>query len=80
MGYGHWINVSTSYTNRPPYGHQDFTNRLHYWDAVYVNDTVISQGYDHNWVTWTQPTPPPPILEGGKFPWYIYWRKRRNII
>ena len=77
MGYGHWVNVSTSYTNRPPYGHQDFTNRLHYWDAVYVNDTVISQGYGHNWVTWTEPPVPPTPTRIGKFPWFIYYNKRK---
>ena len=66
------------YTTRPT-GHMDLTNRIHYWDALYVNDTVISQGFGHNWVEWTQPPgPTPPTDEESKFPWFIYWRRRRN--
>ena len=72
-GQGHY----QGWTTRPT-GHQDLTNRIHYWDALYVNDTVISQGFNHNWVTYTGPTPPVPTPSEGKFPWYIYWRKRRN--
>ena len=60
-----------------PTGHEDLTNRIHYWDGVFVNDTTILQGYNHNWQTWTQPIPPTPTDE-SKFPWYIYFRKRRN--
>ena len=73
-GQGQYV----GYTTRPG-GHMDLTNRIHYWDALYVNDTVVSQGFNHNWVTWTGPIPPtPPIDEESKFPWFIYFRKRRN--
>lgn len=66
------------YTTRPT-GHMDLTNRIHYWEALYVNDTVISQGFGHNWVTWNEsPGPTPPTDEESKFPWFIYWRRRRN--
>ena len=73
-GQGHY----QGYTTRSS-GHQDLTNRIHYWDALYVNDTVISQGFNHNWVTYTGPTPPIPTPDEGKFPWFIYFRKRRNL-
>lgn len=73
-GQGHY----TGWVTRPPYNHQDLANRIHYWDAVFVNDTVISQGFHHNWLTWTQPTPPPPVERESNFPWFIYFRKRRN--
>lgn len=67
------------FTTRPPQNHEDLTNRIHYWNGLYVNDTVISQGYGHNWKTWTEPTPTPsptPIVtsEGG-FPWFIYYNR-----
>ena len=78
MGYGQWVSWSHNITTRST-GHQDLTYRLHYWDAVYVNDTIISQGYGHNWQTWTEPIPPPVPTYDSKFPWYIYNRKRRNL-
>ena len=66
-------------TTERPTGHTDLTNRIHYWDGVYVNDTTIIQGYNHNWLTWSEPTPPTPT--GGKrtkFPWVLYARKLRD--
>lgn len=47
------------YTQRAS-GNWDLTNRVHYWDACYVNDTVIVQGYGHNWTTYSGPIPPTP--------------------
>ena len=71
-GQGHY-----SGTTVRPTGHTDLTNRIHYWDAVYVNDTTIVQGYNHNWRTWSGPIPPTPI-ERSKFPWVLYARKFRE--
>lgn len=81
MGSGQWVNWNVSiHENRNPAGSFDYENRMHYWNAVYVNDTVISIGYGHNWQTWTGPTPPTPTPTGrSKFPWYIYERKRREL-
>lgn len=62
------------YTTRAG-GHQDLTNRIHYWDAVYVNDTIILQGYNHNWINWNIPIH---INTRSKFPWVLYARKLRN--
>lgn len=74
-GQGHYQRQ----TQRPPDNHWDLTNRIHYWEAVYVNDTVIVQGYSHNWITWTGPTPPPPTpTSKSKFPWVLYSRRLRE--
>lgn len=78
MGEGVWTNWSTNITTRSS-GHQDLTYRIHYWDAVYVNDTVIERGFNHNWRLWDEPTPPIHIPYKSKFPWVLYARKFRNI-
>lgn len=64
------------YTQRTG-GHYDLTNRIHYWDAVYVNDTTIVRGFNHNWVIYQGGITP----SGGKrtkFPWVLYARKLRK--
>lgn len=57
-------------------GHYQLRNATHVYDTMYVNDTVIKQGYGHNWRTY----------EGGitpsgkkyKFKWVLYANKLRN--
>ena len=70
------------YTQRQG-GHWDLTNRTHYWNAVYVNDTVVVQGFNHNWLTWGQPIPPTPTPSGyilrGQFPFVLYANKLRKL-
>ena len=60
-------------------GNYDLSNRIHYWNGVYVNDTTIIQGYGHNWVTYQGGvTPPTPATKTKKrFPWVLYARKLR---
>lgn len=65
-------------TSRPPQNHQDLTNRIHYWDAVFVNDTTIINGYNHNWITWTDPTPGFVEFPKSKFPWVLFANKIRK--
>ena len=78
MGEGTWQGWNISMTNRPS-GHQDFTNHIHYWEAVYVNNTKILQGRGHNWVEWDEPVPPTPTyVEYNRFPWVLYARKFRE--
>lgn len=72
-GQGHYQGV----TSRPPDNHQDLTNRIHYWEAVFVNDTNIVRGFNHNWVEWTGPTPTP-TPPRSKFKWVLYSRKFRE--
>lgn len=59
-------------------GNWDLSNRIHYWDGVYVNDTTIVQGYGHNWRTWDEPQP-----SGGtkkkKFPFPVAWTHWSNF-
>jgi hypothetical protein len=60
-------------------GQWDLTNRIHYWDGVYVNNTGIKQGYGHSWIEWQGGSYVPrskPIKKS--FPWCIYARKFRN--
>lgn len=64
-------------TQRPPENRWDLTNRIHYWDAVFVNDTTIVQGYSHNWIIWTGPIPGPVEFPKSKFPWVLYANKLR---
>lgn len=33
-------------------GNWDLSNRIHYWDGVFVNDTQIIVGYGHDWQEW----------------------------
>lgn len=74
LGQGHY----QGQTQRPS-GNWDLTNRIHYWDGVYVNDTVIVDGYSHDWRTYVFPvssTFRAPTKR--KFPWAVYARKLRN--
>jgi len=61
-----------------PSGNYDLSNRIHYWDGVFVNDTTIIRGYGHNWVKYHGVTPPTPTKKVQKnFPWVLYARKLR---
>lgn len=67
----------------PPNNNYQLKNSMHIYNACYVNDTTILQGYGHNWVTYTGPVPPTPTSTKKKFPWVLYGRKfreRRNLI
>ena len=63
------------YTQRSS-GHWDLTNRCHYWDATYVNDTNIVQGYNHTWKTFTDPRYGD--IKSTHFPWVLYTNKIRK--
>ena len=52
-------------------------------DALFINDTIIilsEYDYGYTWKTYSggTPSPTPPLMRGGKFPWPIYFRKKRN--
>lgn len=68
--------VYSGYTQRST-GRWDLSNRIHYYDALYVNDTVIVQGYGYNWKTY-QGGVTPVLAKRGKFPWVLFARKLRN--
>ena len=42
------------YTQRQS-GNWDLTNRIHYWEATYINNTTIIQGYGHSWIEYNKP-------------------------
>lgn len=65
------------FTQRQPNGWYDLTNRIHYWEATYVNDTVIVQGFGHNWTNWIAPTPPAPTNKKSKYKFNLFsnWLK-----
>lgn len=66
------------YTTREG-GHQDLTNRIHYWNATYTNDTVIVRGFNHNWINYDSPIPPTPSIKiKTNFKWVLYARRLRN--
>lgn len=58
------------YTTRTG-GHSDLNNRIHYWEALYINDTTIINGANHNWKKFNGIS---------KFKWVLYANKirRRN--
>lgn len=62
----------------PPNNNWQLKNEMHIYDACFVNDTVIVQGYGYNWIDWTGPIPPTEKKEEKRFPWVLYARKFRN--
>ena len=71
-GKGHYEGLTTR-----PSGHSDLTNRVHYWNAVYVNDTIIERGFGHNWTLYTGGITPT-SHKGQKFKWVLYANKLRK--
>lgn len=64
-------------------GHYQLRNSTHIYNTMYVNDTVIVRGYNHNWRTYSGPIPPPtPTWKKHKFKWVLYANKIRekNIV
>lgn len=62
----------------PPNNNWQLRNEMHIYDACYVNDTVIVNGYDYNWRIWDGPVPPVEEEKKKKFPWVLYARKFRD--
>lgn len=58
-------------------GNWDLSNRIHMWDGMFVNDTVIVQGYGHNWQEWQGGTTPPKVWGAKRdksFPFPVAWK------
>ena len=49
-------------------GNWDLANRIHMWEGLFVNDTVIIQGYGHNWQEW----------QGGSTPLKTWGEERKK--
>lgn len=57
-------------------GHYQLKNSVHIYNTMYVNDTVIVKGYNHNWRTYSGGITP--ISKKYKFKWVLYANKLRN--
>lgn len=62
----------------PPNNNWQLVNEMHIYDACYVNDTVIINGYNYNWREYQGGVTPGEDTERKKFPWVLYARKLRN--
>lgn len=51
----------------PPNNNFQLKNSIHIYDANYVNDTPIIQGYGHNWRTYNGGGPTPPTPSNANF-------------
>ena len=61
----------------PPNNNWQLVNEMHIYDACYVNDTTIVEGYGYNWKVWNGPIPPiGDEKKKHKFPWYIYNQRK----
>lgn len=64
----------------PPNNNWQLVNEMHIYDACYVNDTTIINGYNYNWRDYTGPLPPTPKDKKKNFPWVLYAKKfRKNL-
>lgn len=59
-------------------GHYQLVNSVHIYNASYVNDTVIRQGYGHDWRTYSGGHVPA-TYKKYKFKWVLYANKIRSI-
>ena len=63
----------------PPNNNWQLVNEMHIYDACYVNETTILQGYGYNWRTYDGGVEPPTeVTKWKKFPWVLYSRKLRT--
>lgn len=62
----------------PPNNNWQLVNEMHIYDACYVNDTVIINGYNYNWREYQGGVTPGEDTKRDKFPWVLYARKLRN--
>ena len=63
----------------PPNNNWQLKNEMHIYDACYINNTTIINGYNYNWREWNGPTPPTKKKEEKRFPWVLYARKFRKL-
>ena len=56
-------------------GHYQLRNSVHVYNAMFVNDTVIKQGYGHNWRVYNGGVTP---SKKYKFKWVLYANKLRE--
>ena len=62
----------------PPNNNWQLRNEMHIYDACYVNDTTIVEGYGYNWRTYQGGVTPGEENKKKRFPWVLYARKLRH--
>lgn len=67
--YAGWVQL--------PNGNWMLRNEMHIYDACYVNDTTIVEGYGHNWIEYDGPVGPTGDAK-HKFPWVLYAKRLRS--
>lgn len=71
--YANWEQV-------PPNNNWQLRNSIHIYNACYVNDTYIINGYGYDWKTYEGGVTPTPTTKNRKnFPWVLYARKIRKL-
>lgn len=66
----------TGYSYVPPDNMGQLNNSTHIYDICYVNDTVIVDGYNYNWTSYSGGHTP--TTKKHKFPWVLYARNIRE--
>lgn len=62
----------------PPNNNWQLKNSIHIYNACYVNDTTIINGYNHPWKIYEGGIIPPISKKRKNFPWVLYAKKLRN--
>lgn len=63
-------------------GHYQLRGSTHVYNTCYVNDTVIRQGYGHNWRTYNGGITPTPDYRKHRFKWVLFDKRiqaNRNV-
>ena len=68
--YAGWENV-------PPDNNGELVNSTHIYNTCYVNDTILVNDYNYNWIEY-QGGHTPTDYEKHKFPWVLYARRLRE--
>ena len=66
------------WTHVPPDNHGELVNSEHIYDICYVNDTVLVNDYDYNWVEFQGGVTPTGETKKHRFPWVLYAHKLRQ--
>lgn len=61
----------------PPDNNGQLINSTHVYDICYVNDTVLVNDYNYNWITYSGGVSPSRYKK-SKFPWVLYARNLRD--
>lgn len=62
----------------PPNNNWQLVNEMHIYDACYINDTTIINGYNYNWREYTGGITPEGKKKEKRFSWVLYSRKFRK--